>query len=200
MWHMVLIVVLAVMANAAVASDCSKLKDDSARLACYDAARACLEIESSQARLRCYDGAFGVVAQDTVVESATPVPEPGRADDIAAREAKLANLEAELAEREAKLAQEEAAKKEESRDEFGKRWRDGDEPVDFIEARIVQLKSNPFKEDYMRLDNGQVWRENSDSGLRFKVGDEVVITEGVLGSFDLQVEGSSRFIKVKRVK
>ena len=193
--------------NIAFAADCSKIEDDTDRLACYDAGLACMQIESDHERLQCLDGVFGGLSEELATSDApTPVTSESSSEiarreaEVSARETEVAAREAEIAAREAEFAQQDASAEAKDEDEFGKRWRDGDEPMDFIEATIVELKSNPFKVDYMRLDNGQVWREISDSGVRFKVGDKVIITEGILGSFDLQTESSSRFIKVKRLK
>jgi hypothetical protein len=197
--------------NIAFAADCSEIEDSSDRLACYDAGLACMQIASNQERLECFDGIFGgksekiasgevppPAASESSGESSSEIAR--REAEVSARETELAAREAEIAAREAEVAQQGASDKSRSKDEFGKRWRDGDEPMDFIEATIVELKSNPFKVDYLRLDNGQVWREISDSRVRFKVGEKVIITEGVLGSFDLQTDSSSQFIKVKRLK
>ena len=193
--------------SLALADTCSDIEDDTSRLDCYDSVRACTQIASDADRLACFDAAFAVeqaikaageVGQASAKKPAAEIVT--REDEFAAREAELAAREAEVAARVAAVAQQEATSEVESEEEFGKRWKDGDEPMDFIEATIVELKSNPFKVDYIRLDNGQVWREISDSGLRFKVGDKIIITEVILGSFDLQVETSSRYIKVKRLK
>ena len=75
-----------------------------------------------------------------------------------------------------------------------------DAPKEYIEARIVEITTaGGF--DYLRLDNGQVWREAAwDSRMRFKEGHEVTITEGVLSSYDLKVEGRNKIVKVKRVR
>lgn len=193
--------------SLALADTCSDIQDDSSRLECFDAVRACTQIDSDTDRLACFDAAFAVeqaiqaAGEAGQASAKKPVAEIAtREDEIAAREAELAAREAELAAREAAVAQQHATAEAESEEEFGKRWKEGDEPMDFIEATIVQLESNPFKVDYIRLDNGQVWREISDSGLRFEVGDKIIITEGILGSFDLQVETSSRYVKVKRLK
>ena len=193
--------------SLALADTCTDIQDDSSRLECYDAVRACTQIDTDADRLVCFDAAFAVEqaiqAEGEAGQASAKKPVADivtREDEIAAREAELAAREAELAAREAAVAQQQATAEVESEEEFGKRWKEDDEPMDFIEATIVQLESNPFKVDYLRLDNGQVWREISDSGLRFEVGDKIIITEGILGSFDLQVETSSRYVKVKRLK
>jgi len=84
--------------------------------------------------------------------------------------------------------------------ESGKRWREESETAPSIQAVIIEVKANPYKEDYLRLDNGQLWREIEDSRVRFKPDMKVTITKGVLNSFDMKVEGVSRRIKVERIK
>ena len=69
-----------------------------------------------------------------------------------------------------------------------------------IEATIVEVTTNALKIDYVSLDNGQVWRETEDSRARFKVGQKVGIQEGIFGSHNLTIEGSSKIVKVTRVK
>ena len=207
MYRRSLVFILTSSANLAFAADCSEIENSSERLACYDAGLNCMQLASDKERLECFDGVFGGVSKELATGE---LPEPAASDhsseiakreaQVTARETELAAREAEVAAREAEVAQQSATAEEKSKDEFGKRWRDGDEPMDFIEAIIVELKSNPFKVDYLRLDNGQVWREISDSRVRFKVGDKIIITEGILGSYDLQTEKSSQYIKVKRLK
>ena len=207
MFRSSVVLILTGSVNIAFAADCSEIEDSTDRLACYDAGLACMQIASDQKRLECLDGVFGGLSEElTTSDVPTPVTSDSSSEiarreaEVSARETEVAAREAEIAAREAEFAQQDASAEANAEDEFGKRWRDGDEPMDFIEATIVELKSNPFKVDYMRLDNGQVWREISDSRVRFKVGDKVIITEGILGSFDLQTDSSSQFIKVKRLK
>ena len=47
---------------------------------------------------------------------------------------------------------------------------------------------------------GQIWREVEDSNFRFREGRKVTISEGILGSFDLQMEGYNKIVKVRRVR
>jgi len=74
-----------------------------------------------------------------------------------------------------------------------------DAPREYIEATIVEIAESADIH-YLRLDNGQVWREVEDSRLRFKLGREVTITEGVMGSFDLKMEGQNKIVKVRRIR
>ena len=83
-------------------------------------------------------------------------------------------------------------------DEFGARKPD-DAPQQFIEARIEKIEKRGSI-NYLFLDNGHVWREQRDNSLLFKEGRSVTITEGILNSFDLKMEGARKVVKVKRVR
>jgi hypothetical protein len=73
-------------------------------------------------------------------------------------------------------------------------------PGEYIEATIVEVITRAPKIDYIRLDNGHIWREIEDSRTRFKVGQKVKIEEGIFGSFNLTMKGTRKAVKVKRVK
>ena len=178
----------------ALAEVCTHIEDDAERLACFDAGVRCSSIDSDSDRLRCfdqvydrvYDGAESGIEQavdtsrnsdgGTAVDSVRS--EPNGSDDAAGDTGTVAAAS--------------------SPEDFGKR-----EPSDvqeYIEATIVEIRTTGLKIDYLRLDNGQVWREVNDSRIRFKEGRRVNITEGILGSFDLQMEGYNRIAKVRRVR
>ena len=178
----------------ALAEVCTHLEDDAERLACFDAGVRCSSIDSDSDRLRCFDQVYDRVYDDaesgieqavdtsrhsdggTAVDSVQS--EPNGPDDAAGNTGTVAAAS--------------------SPEDFGKR-----EPSDvqeYIEATIVEIRTTGLKIDYLRLDNGQVWREVNDSRIRFKEGRRVTITEGILGSFDLQMEGDNRIAKVRRVR
>ncbi|MFW8590986.1 hypothetical protein ACOI22_09310 [Glaciecola sp. 2405UD65-10] len=71
---------------------------------------------------------------------------------------------------------------------------------DSITALVANVKKAPHGELVITLDNEQVWRQTSSERLRIKSDDTVVVTRGALNSFLLKKEGSSRAIRVKRVK
>jgi hypothetical protein len=147
-------------------------------------AQPCQDIRDDAERLACYDAQNApapaaevptpsAVPAAVAVPAATPTPEPEPepARDLSAVSA----------------------------DDFGKRER-VEAPTQSITATITRVQE-AGNVDYLYLDNGQVWRETGgDSGVRFKKGKTVTITEGVLGSFDLTMEGRNRKAKVKRVR
>lgn len=71
---------------------------------------------------------------------------------------------------------------------------------DRIESTIVGITTNAHNIDFLRLDNGHIWRENEDSRVRFSMGSKVTIEEGMFGSFNLKMEGAPRAVKVRRVE
>jgi hypothetical protein len=138
--------------------------------------QVCSEIEDDQERLACYDARN---------REATPEPP----------------LDVEptgLAPASQHSADSSAAIEARSPERFG--TKDGEEkPTEFIEATIVEIRESANRH-YLRLDNGQVWREIEDTTLRFKEGRKVRITEGILNSYDLKMEGQNKVIKVKRIR
>lgn len=73
-----------------------------------------------------------------------------------------------------------------------------------LRANVVAVALNPLGRFTVTLDNGQIWKQlDGDTGTaRFKNkgGDVVTISRGVLGSYNLVVEGRSALFKVKRVQ
>ena len=144
-------------------------------------AQDCAEVEDDAQRLACYD---------TRNEAPSPVPAEPQASP-----APIPTQESQTPEAGPEPGANVVA---ESVEDFGK-----DEPIDlnkeYIEATIVAIRTVGMIE-YFRLDNGQVWREVEDSGLRLKEGRKVTITEGILESFDLKMEGYNQIIKVRRYR
>ena len=69
-----------------------------------------------------------------------------------------------------------------------------------LTARVTELSTLPHGELLLTLENGQVWQQKpGDRAMRVKVGDEVTIKRGSLGSFLLtsQAKGSMRVSRVK---
>lgn len=178
----------------ALAGVCTHLEDDAERLACFDAGVRCSSIDSDSDRLRCFDRVYDRVydGAESGIEQAVDTSRHSDGDTAVAAVRSEPNGPDDAAGNAGTVA---AAS---SPEDFGKR-----EPADvqeYIEATIVEIRTTGLKIDYLRLDNGQVWREVNDSRIRFKEGRRVTITEGILGSFDLQMEGYNRIAKVRRVR
>ena len=148
-------------------------------------AQVCSDIEDNAERLACYDAKN---------EPSSTVPGPPT--NPAEQPFVPAPAEAPLPESRDRAETKVAAGAPE---DFGKK-EPLDAPKEYIEARIVKITtSGGF--DYLRLDNGQLWRESDwDSRVRFKEGRKVTITEGVLSSYDLKMEGRNKIVKVKRIQ
>ncbi|SFC83583.1 hypothetical protein [Pseudoalteromonas denitrificans] len=66
-------------------------------------------------------------------------------------------------------------------------------------ARVTSVKKAPRGELILTLENGQKWRQIGTERLKVKVNNDVIISRGVLNSFQLGVVDSNKKIRVKRV-
>ncbi|NKB97141.1 MAG: hypothetical protein GKR90_01385 [Pseudomonadales bacterium] len=65
---------------------------------------------------------------------------------------------------------------------------------------ISLVEKLPYSRHQLTMNDGQVWREIEGSkARRYSNGDEVTITEGMLGTFNLVSERNGRRVKVKPV-
>jgi len=194
-----------------LAQVCTGIEDDAERLACYDArntasapAPAEVEVQSAPATAEtpASESAVPAAAETAAPETAAPAAAETPASESAVRAATetLASESAvpATAENPAPEAAAVATVAAEAPQEFGKK-EPLDAPREYIEATIVEIAESA-NIHYLRLDNGQVWREVEDSRMRFKEGRKVTITEGVLSSYDLQMEGYNKIVKVRRVR
>jgi hypothetical protein len=140
------------------------------------AQQVCSEIEDDQERLACYDAGNRTAAPGSQREAPAPAEElasPPTSESSSPVEARAP-------------------------EQFGTKESE-EEPKEYIEGTIVKIEESANRH-YLLLDNGQVWREIEDSTLRFKEGRKVTITEGILNSYDLKMEGQNKIVKVKRLK
>jgi len=77
-------------------------------------------------------------------------------------------------------------------------------PIDSITAAVTDYSFTPYGKFILFLDNGQVWRQlDSDEGeahFSKSIKHTVTISRGMIGSYNLVVDGASRLFKVRRVK
>jgi hypothetical protein len=77
-------------------------------------------------------------------------------------------------------------------------------PIDSITANVTEYAYTPFGKFIVFLEGGEIWRQlDGDSGratFRRNGDNSVVISRGILGSYNLQVNGSNAVFKVRRVK
>ncbi|HEY4114126.1 MAG TPA: hypothetical protein VGM17_08705 [Rhizomicrobium sp.] len=79
------------------------------------------------------------------------------------------------------------------------------EEIDGISAGVTEVAFTPFGQFILFLDNGQVWRQipgDADRAhFKSKAADnEVTITRGLLGSYNITINDSAKLYKVTRVK
>lgn len=140
----------------------------------------CSLLEEDQERLACYDAAFGRDSTDEAAASrfdtATEAPTKAEADTTPENSA----------------AAEFGAEQVEQR-------------IDHLEARLVGDFTGWSGNTRFRLDNGQVWQQTKnyipDYEPREPISQpRVTISRGLMGSYNLRVEGVKRIVQVKRIK
>lgn len=71
--------------------------------------------------------------------------------------------------------------------------------LESLSGKVTKVAAKPYGQLIVTLDNGQTWTEiQANSGLRVKVGDQVTVKAGALGSYSLVANGRSG--KVTRVR
>lgn len=156
-----------------MASPCTETASDDERLACFDALQRCAAVVEDTVRLECFDRAFA---------EAAPAPFEPAAGKDALPETMAATPE-EFAEKK--------SRKEKKRE---------DDRKGELAGTIAAVQTNAVGIDFIRLENGQVWRETEDSRVNLAAGQDVVIKKGIFGSFSLRVDGDERIVKVRRVE
>lgn len=211
-----------------LAAPCRNIEDQLERLACYEKVEACNEITLPAERLACFEKGYKdeskivetplLQKEDTamedpeIVESTQYGKEFELGTDIKTTETSVVESSPEPIPHvtETAIQQAEHAKDNESfpvktlnrlftRKSSEKRKEKKSKPS-VIFATIVNVELNHRRIAYLTLDNGQVWREIARSGFMYRVGSDVTITKGILGSTNLSVDGMSKYVKAKRVK
>ena len=84
------------------------------------------------------------------------------------------------------------------RNEFGSVSKDPDAGFNFKIERVIKLSRGNYR---LVFEDGQVWEEiEYDPRTRYKVGDAVIVKRGVLGTYNIISERTSRKNKARRVK
>ena len=194
MGRLSLLTILSVAMNMTFADSCAEIDAEIKRLACYDSGHSCFEILSDESRLQCYDRAYSNPVGLPAAEQTT------QGEQISSSTQRTESSE-ELSSRnrEKDYSQElPVAADSDGESEFGKKTKDSN-TLKFIESAITEVKRDLNKIDYLWLENGQVWRETENFGVRYKVGSSVRIEKAVFGSHNLKAEGIVKLIKVRRV-
>ncbi len=78
------------------------------------------------------------------------------------------------------------------------------EAIASIAAKVTDFAYNPFGRFVVFLDDGQIWQQiegdTDQAHFRKSGGDTVTISRGMLGSYNLVVNGSGIAFKVRRIK
>ncbi|MEL7025498.1 MAG: hypothetical protein AAGL69_17310 [Pseudomonadota bacterium] len=74
------------------------------------------------------------------------------------------------------------------------------EDVDRIVTTVTEIDAKRADRIVVTLANEQVWRQTRGTTLRLDVGDEVAIERKLFGAYSLTKSGSSRPMRVKRVR
>ena len=198
---------LLLIATDANAASCDEIANDNSRLACYDSAALCQSERNDVMRLACFDRAFGQ-AQPTLQTQSSAVASPVKGPIPAASNVTVISPGATAEEKVVKRPQivsaqpviSDGAEPTVNESEFGLPDLRSSVNAKFIEATIVRVQTNANRIDYIKLDNGQVWREVEDGRLRFKKGQKVRIELGLLSTYKLHIVGRKLSVKVKRTK
>ena len=157
----------------------------------------CTKIKDNKERLSCFDRAF------SENESGTKTENPDQ-KSVTDEQTEKTNLVNDRTLRVDSATTVQNSKKDvlviDQEEAFGKK------KIEFvqiksIESHIVGTFKGWKKGQILTLANGQKWRViNQRSGYVNKDNPKVVITEGVMGSYKMKVEGLKAAAKVKRIK
>ena len=76
-------------------------------------------------------------------------------------------------------------------------------PIDSITANVTDYAFNPSGKFVIFLEGGEVWQEiqgDAERAIFKKQDNTVLISRGLMGSYNLQINGSNKVFKVKRIK
>lgn len=71
-----------------------------------------------------------------------------------------------------------------------------------VTSPVAELLTGGSRRRVFLLENGQIWREGSNSSLRgrIRIGSNATISRGGIGGYRLRVEGRTGFVSVIRVR
>ncbi len=151
--------------------------------AAADAAIACLDIENTERRLDCLEAAARELrATRVVIEQENDVGAPA-ADEEGSLEDQFGAESLDTTKREKRKEQQSFR----------------------LEAKVVEIRVDPYKTLTVTLENGQVWRQLSSDTTKLPItGDDrlytVTIKRGPLNNYRMQLDKFKRWIRVRRIK
>lgn len=162
-----------------------------------DALEACRSIADDARRLACYDGILlpETAPQPSAIAETVAVPEPPAVPDPPP----VAPAPASASE-DGNVVQRGLGR---LRGLFGRDEPPVEKPPELqsIDAQVVKFVKLARGNHRLTLEDGQVWREiEVKPRARYRVGDNVEIARGALGSYNLSNERTGHRIKVRRVR
>ena len=165
-----------------------------------DALEACRDIADDARRLECYDGIPlpetppqpSAVAETPATPVPPAVPEAPPAPSVAPAPASASE--------DGNVVQRGLGR---LRGLFGRDETPAEKPPELqsIDAQVVEVVKLALGNHRLTLEDGQVWREiEVKPRARYRVGDNVEIARGALGSYNLSNERTGHRIKVRRVR
>ncbi len=162
---------------------------------------ACKQQNDNFARLNCYDQIGAQVSAQVVTPVANPQAKPVESisKPIAPQiESNLRTSSAQVTVAPVQVISQPTA--EAIVDDFGRTKSRPSDDLQQITGKVKALSTNNQRKLIITLENGQAWRQTDSDSLSIKVGNNVNIEKAAFGSFLLNVEGSNRKIRVKRVE
>ena len=157
-------------AATASADDCRAIEDDAARLACFD------RLATAEEELAPPQGATAPAA-DAAGDEPAARPEARAAAPETARPGLLKRVLGGI-----KLPK--------------------PEPANVVASgKVVRVRELARGNFELELEDGQVWRENErELRTNYRVGDMVVVSSGMLGTFNLDNERTDQRTKARRIR
>ncbi|MBQ4827709.1 hypothetical protein J8L84_00290 [Alteromonas sp. MMG017] len=151
-----------------------------------EALAKCSETKNSLQRLVCYDRVEKQVNRLSGTQAGIPIAMPNSTPAVASERR-----------REAPVSQTPAPKDE----QFGLEHKVKTETLaDTFAGKITKIAKTARGKFVLTFNNGSVWQQTTDTTLKVKEGETVIIERGLLGAFYLKKEGINKRMKVKRVK
>jgi len=151
-----------------------------------EALAKCSETKNSLQRLVCYDRVEKQVNRLSGTQAGIPVATPSNTPTVASERR-----------REMPVSQAPAPKDE----QFGLEHKVKTETLaDTFAGTVTKTTKTARGKLILTFDNGSVWQQTTDTTLKVKEGETVLIERGLLGAFYLKKEGLNKRMKVKRVK
>jgi len=85
-------------------------------------------------------------------------------------------------------------------DAFGRTKSEPTQELEQLTAKVKSVRTNQERKQVITLENGQIWRQTDNDPIVIKIGHQIIIEKASLGSFLLNIEGSNRKMRVKRVE